>query len=143
MINFGRHTLTSKWRLNQSAQPITIFNYLGLKFMIYLVNSLYAVGLKIKHFKHFTGVVLRIFCDQDRFFSFFFCFLRLYPRHMEIPRLGVESESQLLAYATATAMQDLSLICDLYCSSWQSWILNPLSEARDQTRLLMNPSRVC
>ena len=22
-------------------------------------------------------------------------------------------------------------VCDLYCSAWQSWILNPLSKARD------------
>ena len=33
---------------------------------------------------------------------------------MEVPRLGVESELQLLAYTTATATRDLSLICDPY-----------------------------
>ena len=32
---------------------------------------------------------------------------------MEIPRLEVESELQLLAYATATATPDLNHICDL------------------------------
>ena len=32
---------------------------------------------------------------------------------MEVPSLGVKSELQLLAYATATAMPDLSHICDL------------------------------
>ena len=36
-------------------------------------------------------------------------------------------------YATATAMPDLSCICGLCHSFWQCWILNPLSEARDQT----------
>ena len=46
---------------------------------------------------------------------------------MEVPRLGVESELQLLAYTTATAMPDP----------------NPLSEARDRTLILMDPSRVC
>ena len=35
------------------------------------------------------------------FFSFFF-FLGLHQQHMEVPRLGVESELQLSAYATAT-----------------------------------------
>ena len=44
-------------------------------------------------------------------------------QHMEVPRLGVESELALLAYATATAMPDPSHICDLHHSSWQSWIL--------------------
>ena len=50
---------------------------------------------------------------------------------MDIPRLGVESE--LPAYTRATAMPDLSSILDLHCSLWQCWILNPVSEARDQT----------
>ena len=61
---------------------------------------------------------------------------------MEIPRLGVELELQLLAYTTATATQDLSQVCDLYHSSQQQWILNPLSEARDQTRIRMDTSWV-
>ena len=34
-----------------------------------------------------------------------------------IPRLGVESELQLLAYTTATAMPFLSLVYGLYHSS--------------------------
>jgi len=36
---------------------------------------------------------------------FFFFFSRLYPPHMEVPRLGVESELQLPAYTTATQHQ--------------------------------------
>ena len=36
-----------------------------------------------------------------------------HPRCMEVPRLGVESELQLLAYATATAMPDQSWSCNL------------------------------
>ena len=51
--------------------------------------------------------------------------------HMEVPRVGVELELQPPAYVTATVTPDLSGICDLYHSSWQHWILNPLSEARD------------
>ena len=39
-------------------------------------------------------------------FIYFLSFLGPYPQHMEVPRLGVESELQLLAYATATAMSD-------------------------------------
>jgi len=52
---------------------------------------------------------------------------------MEFPKLGVESELQLLAYATATAMQDPSYVGDLHHSPRQHQILNPLSEARDKT----------
>ena len=50
---------------------------------------------------------------------------------MEIPRLGVELELQLPVYATATAMWDVSHICDLHYSLWQRQILSPLCEARD------------
>ena len=35
---------------------------------------------------------------------------------MEVPRLGVKSEPQLLVYATATATRDPSHICDLHHS---------------------------
>ena len=75
------------------------------------------------------------------FIKFFFVFLGRHPQHMEVPRLGVQSEPQLLAYTTATAMPDPSLVCDLHHSSWQCRILNPLSEAGDQTRNLMVPSQ--
>ena len=61
---------------------------------------------------------------------------------MEVPRLGVKLELQLLAYAKATAMPGLNRICSLHHSSWQHWILNPLSEARDRTRDLMVPGRI-
>ena len=59
-------------------------------------------------------------------FFFFFGFLGPYLRHMEVPRLGVESDLQLPAYTTATEMPDPSLyVCNLYHSSWQCHILNP------------------
>ena len=58
------------------------------------------------------------------------------------PGQGVESELQLLAYTTATATPDASRICDLHHGSWQGRILNPVSEARDQTRFLMDTSEV-
>ena len=61
---------------------------------------------------------------------------------MEVPSLGVKSELQLPAYATATATWDWSHICNLLHSSWQRWILNPLIEARDVTCILMEISRV-
>ena len=56
---------------------------------------------------------------------------------MEVARLGVESELQLLAYARATATWDPSRVCDLHHSSQQCRILKPLSKGRDRTRSLM------
>ena len=52
-------------------------------------------------------------------------------QHMQVPRLGVELEVQVLAYAIATATRDPSRIWDPYHSSWQCQILNPLSKARE------------
>ena len=57
---------------------------------------------------------------------------------MEGPRLGVESELQLPACATAAATPDWSHICDLHCSLWQCRIHNALSRARDQTHILVD-----
>ena len=94
-----------------------------------------------------------IFCIQsagDEHLWVFF-FLGPHLRQMEVPRLGVESELQLLAYITATATPDLSFIWDLHCSlqqhqslthrarpgiepvsSWTlCWILNLLSHSEN------------
>ena len=73
-------------------------------------------------------------------FLFFIFFLGPHLQHMEVPRLGVEWELQLLAYTTVTATPDLSRICELHCSSRQRWILNPLSEAKDGTHILVDTS---
>ena len=82
-------------------------------------------------------------CPYDPVIYFlYFAFLGLHPRDMEVPELGVELELQLLAYSTATAMPDPSHVCDLHHSSRQHWILDPLSEARDRTCILMDPSQV-
>ena len=54
-------------------------------------------------------------------FLFYFLnfFLGLQLQHMEVPRLGVGLELQLLAYATNIITQDPSLLCNLYHSWWQ------------------------
>ena len=75
-------------------------------------------------------------------FLLLFCFLGPHPRPMEVPRLGVESELELLAYTTATATQDPSHVCNLHHSSRHRRILNPLSKARDRTTNLMVPSQI-
>ena len=78
------------------------------------------------------------------YFTYFLSFVLSGPHlpHMEIPRLGVQSELQLPAYATrATATPDPNCICDLHHRSQQRRILNPLSKARDRTCNPMVPSR--
>ena len=53
---------------------------------------------------------------------------------MEIPRLGVKSELQLLAYATSTAMRDSKLMA--------TPDPDPLSKARDHTLILRDASQI-
>ena len=86
----------------------------------------------------FSPRVWTFFCFL--FFFFSFVFLGPHSQHMEVPRLGVWLELHLPACTTATATPDPSCVCDLHHSSSQRRILNPLSEARDQTRNLMVPS---
>ena len=69
--------------------------------------------------------MLKVILESDfQFFFLFslFFFLGLHLQHMEVPRLGVESELEPLVYATA--MPDPSCICHLYLNSWQHRILD-------------------
>ena len=61
-------------------------------------------------------------------FFFFLVFLGPHLWHVEVPKLGVESELQLPAYTTA------------HSNAGSSWILR---KATDQTRILMDTSQVC
>ena len=61
---------------------------------------------------------------------------------MEVPRVVVKSELQLPTYTTAKTTPDPSRICELHHSSWQRQVLEPLSEARDQTHVLRDPSQI-
>ena len=71
---------------------------------------------------------------MNLFFLFFF--LGPHQWHMEVPRLGVESELKMVVYTTAMATPGPSHICKLHCSLQKCRILNPLSEAGDPTRIL-------
>ena len=84
----------------------------------------------------------RNFVPISFFLLLFFLSFRAAPTHMEVPKLGVQSELQPLAYTRATAMWDLSRVCDLHHSSQQHQILNPLSKVRDGTCVLMDASQV-
>ena len=113
--------------------------------------SLYNVDLKYRlsdfFFNTKTEMCVSLFLYVSKkiwhIFFFPFFFLGLYPWHMEVPRLGVKLELQLLAYTTVTAMLDLSHVFDLHHSSQQCYILNPLIEARDRALILRDASQVC
>ena len=104
----------------------------GLQFHIYIyimVDFFKSIVLGLK-----TSLIWNLF-----FLSFF---LELQLQHMDVPRLRVKLELQLLAYTTSIATRDPSHMCNLHRSSWQCQILNPLSEARDGTHTLMDTTWV-
>ena len=69
---------------------------------------------------------------QQMFLSFFLFFsLRPHSQHMEVHRLWVQSELQLLVYTTAPATWDPSHVCNPHHTSQPCPIFNPLSEAMD------------
>ena len=106
----------------------------------------------------FKSILIRLFCCSwvaevlYIFCTLFFSFLGLHAWHIEVPRLGVKPELQLLD-ATATAMPDLSHICNaVFLTHWarsgiepaSSWVLvrfiNPLSHSGNSLYILdINP----
>ena len=94
--------------------------------------------LKKKHLIHLTPLYPTPLQDKwssphhilmDRSIFLIVSFWGLYPGHMEVPRLGVELELQLLGYTTATARPDPNCFSDLYHNSRQQQKPNPRSEA--------------
>ena len=78
--------------------------------------------------------------EQSMFlFLFLFFLLGLHMQHTEVPRVGVKLE----LLQPHQWCQDPSRVCNLHHSSWQYWILNPLSRARDRTRILVDTSWFC
>ena len=61
---------------------------------------------------------------------------------VEFPSVGVKLELCLLAYTTATATPDASLVYNPHQSSQQHQILSLLSGARDGTQVLMDTSQI-
>ena len=93
----------------------------------------------------FPVVTNQAVVNSDSFVLVFFCLCFSVPhsQHMRVPRLGVQWELQLPAYATATATPDPCHVCNLHHNSRQCEILNLLSEAKDRTHNLMVPIRIC
>ena len=98
--------------------------------MTWLLEPIYTGQKIMKQLKEKKAIELEFF--------FFFCFLRPHPQHTEVPRLGVKSQLQQLAYTTATSTLGLNWVCNLHHSLQQCcWILNTLNKARDQIHNLM------
>ena len=94
---------------------------------------------EVSNCEHYGLLIFPRFFLPILFFFLFVCFLAPRVAHGRSKVRGpIRAEPQQMAYTTATAMSDLSHICDLHHSSQQCWILTPLSRAG----VLMDTSQV-
>ena len=84
--------------------------------------------------------------QQFFFFFWFVCFCFCFCLIRAAPMVCGSSQARGLNRSCSywpmpvTTIWDPSRICYLHHSSWQRWILNPLSKARDWTHVLMDTS---
>ena len=90
-----------------------------------------------------TSIYTYLFLYANFILFICFFFLGAHLCQVEVPSLAVKLKIQSPAYTTATARRDLSRVCNRHHSSWQCWILNPLTEARGQTCILRDASQIC
>ena len=71
--------------------------------------------------------------------NFFLCFLGPHPQHMEVPRLAVESELQLMA-CTTPQQRGIQAASVTNTTALGTLDPNPLGKARDGTHILIDTS---
>ena len=103
-----------------------------------LLSSVWKFRWKVHKFKRKWENIS--FKTIEKNWFFFFCFFRTAPwaygSSQDRGQIGV----QLLAYTTATATPDPSRVYGLHHSTWQHQTLNPLREAKNPARILMDTS---
>ena len=120
--------LSLGWNIIQGCQGIRV----GRKQTCFVPFDLFSGTL-------FCYGIMIFFIFYFIFFLFYFIFLHF--RAALAAYGGSQARDlQMLAYTTATAMQDLSYICNLPHGSQQHRIIDPLSKTRDQTSILMDTS---
>ena len=120
------------WRICQN-QEINIGIIILMKSQIYLDLIIFSIDVLLLFEGPIQDTTLHLVPISLISLSLsFFCLFRGVP----VAYRGSQGRGQIGTVA------DPSHVCDLYHSSWQHQILNPLSEAGDQTWNLMVPSRI-
>ena len=96
VISYVKHLFVCVWR---GGWPICVFS---LKKHLFRSSAHFFFDWVVC----FLDIELKeLFTSFIYLFIYLFCFLGLHQWHREVPRLGVKSELQLWAYATATSTQ--------------------------------------
>ena len=91
------------------------------------------------YFSYVLHKIFSVFFFSSSFFFNLRATLAAYRSSQARGRIGAVATS----LSHSHSMLDLSHICNNpHHSSWQFWIPNPLSEARDQARVLTDPNRL-
>ena len=124
MYSFGYHFYSSSIHiLISNCYPLSLPEGLPLTFLVIWIFWRWTLWASVcKICLYFTLIFI--------WFYYFFSLFMATPAAYWSSWAGVELELQLPVYTTATAMLDRSRIWDLH--SGATWILSPLSEARDQ-----------
>ena len=101
-----------RWERQHERPRVNSWGFFPLKFY-YMWHGKQSILKKISQTNSIEGNLILFF--------FFFLPLLWSLQHMEVPGLRVELEPQLPAYTTATAMPDLSCMCNLHHSLQQCW----------------------
>ena len=149
----GVGSFSLSWLPLRNVSPILIpFLSLSLFYFSFVLPSYVEGFLPFWRFQFFcqcsVDVLCKLFSTCRCVFLFVCLFLSfvslgLYPLAYGGSQARGLIRATAAAYARATAMPDLSHVCDLHHSSQQCQIINPLSEARNQTHNLIFPSQIC
>ena len=113
---------------------VSLLSFASMYFLISsLISSVIHWLFSTMLFSFYMFVFFAFFFLLLIFLSFFWggvFFLGPHLWHVEVPKLGV-NRAVAASLCHSHSMPDPSFIWDLYHSSWQCWILNTLSKARD------------
>jgi len=140
------------WKINFCFEKHGLHSYRGARrvpSIFELVSLIFVLNIKTQLLVHFQESSILSYTIQiprrGFFFSlslFFFLFRAspaTYGGSQARGRIGAAAANLHHSHSNTGSGH----ICNLHHSSWQHWVLNPLSEARDRTCILMDTMQVC
>ena len=106
---YQHHIVLITVAYNKSWSWVVLISWILLLFFNFVLAILSPMNFRIINLFYFIYLFIYLF---TYLLTYLFCFLGPHPRHMDVPRLGVQPELQLPAHTTATAVWDPSCVCN-------------------------------